>query len=142
MTNVLHTDWQLTLLDLQGLWGDYNCKSVLFYIELMLIMAFLFNVLREIAHELHEFSRNWESIKVFVFYYITNFHLTVNYFVNILCYKTVNQCSVISNWRYFRKKVVRSARAICGWWEFSEFLGLLEKGWENREKTLPKVWAA
>ena len=45
----------------------------------MLIMAFLFNVLREIAHEFHEFSRNWESIKVFVFYYITNFHLTVNY---------------------------------------------------------------
>ena len=43
------------------------------------------------SHELHEFSRIWDCIKLFTLYYLTNFHLTVNYFVNILRYKGVNQ---------------------------------------------------
>jgi len=34
----------------------------------------------------HEFSQNWECIKIFIFYYLTNFHLTVNY--NALLFRT------------------------------------------------------
>ena len=49
-----------------------------------------------ISHELHKFSRNKDCKKLFTLHYLTNFHLTVNYFVNILCYEVVNQCSVIS----------------------------------------------
>ena len=45
----------------------------------------------------HEFARNKDSKKLFALHYLTNFYLTVNYFVNILCYKAVNQCSVMSN---------------------------------------------
>ena len=37
-----------------------------------------------ISHELHKFSRNKDCKKLFTLHYLTNFHLTVNYFVNIL----------------------------------------------------------
>ena len=50
-----------------------------------------------ISQELHEFARNKDCKKLFALHYLTNFYLTVNYFVNMLCYKAVNQCSVISN---------------------------------------------
>ena len=45
----------------------------------------------------YEFSRNKDYKGLFTLHYLTNFHLTMNYFVNMLCYKAVNQCSVISN---------------------------------------------
>ena len=47
----------------------------------------------------HKFARNKDYKGLFTLHYLTNFYLTMNYFVNMLCYKAVNQCSVISNWR-------------------------------------------
>ena len=38
----------------------------------------------KVSHEFHEFSRIWECVKLLILYYLTNFHLTVNYLVNIL----------------------------------------------------------
>ena len=37
-----------------------------------------------ISQELHEFARNKDCKKLFALHYLTNFHLTVNYFVNRL----------------------------------------------------------
>ena len=63
-----------------GIAESFFCKKFEVRIYLRSSEIFL------ISHEFHEFSRNWECIKVFIHNYLTNFHLTVNY--NALLYRT------------------------------------------------------
>jgi len=54
-----------------------------------------------ISHEFHEFSRIGERMKVFIYNYLTNFHLTVNY--NALLFRTEVFFKDLSNkqWNIF-----------------------------------------
>ena len=63
-----------------GIAESFFCKKFEVRIYLRSSEIFL------ISHEFHEFSRIGERMKVFIYNYLTNFHLTVNY--NALLYRT------------------------------------------------------
>ena len=77
-----------------------------------------------ISHEFHEISRNYECIKVFIFYYLTNFHLTVNCSVNILWYKAVKRCLLY--WTDVKLQIHR---------KIIQFISLRDKDIENLLKS-------